>query len=119
MSLKSEIILEWGDGEFLFALKGTQIEELENICGKVGFAAIYQRIQLGMWKWGDLYHVIRLGLIGGGMGAVEAKRKVDMYINVPLAAGPNNPESVAKAVLGAVFMGFEDIPTPGENQAGV
>jgi len=119
---KAEVVLEWADGEYLFALKGAQIEELEQICGKVGFGAIFQRVMLGTWFWGDIYHTVRLGLIGGGMGAVEAKRLTDTYIgrdrpSVPLAAGPNNPESVARAVLGAVMHGFEDIPS-GEAGAG-
>lgn len=118
---KAEIVLEWADGEYLFALRGAQIEELEQVCGKVGFGVIFQRVMLGAWFWGDIYHTVRLGLIGGGMGAVEAKRLTDMYIgrdkpSMPLANGPNNPESVARSVLGAVMHGFEDIPS-GEAQA--
>lgn len=119
---KAEVILEWADGEYLFALKGKEIEELQQICGKVGFGAIFQRVSLGQWFWGDLYHTIRLGLIGGGMGAVEAKRLTDMYISqekpsAPLIRGPNSPETVAIAVLRAVMHGFEDISS-GEAQAG-
>lgn len=121
-NLKAEVVLEWGDGEYAFALKGAQIEELEQVCGKVGFGVIFQRVMLGTWFWADIYQTVRLGLIGGGMGAVEAKRLTDTYIgrekpNVPLAAGPNNPESVARAVLGAAMHGFEDIPS-GEAMAG-
>lgn len=119
---KAEIALEWGGGEHLFSLKGAQIEELEQVCGKAGFGVIFQRVMLGTWFWGDIYHSVRLGLIGGGMGAVEAKRLTDMYIGkdkpgVPLANGPNSPESIARAVLGAVMHGFEDIPS-GEAVAG-
>lgn len=119
---KAEVMLEWGDGEYLFALRGKEIEELEQVCGKIGFGAIYQRVSLGTWFWGDLYHIIRLGLIGGGMGAVEAKRLTEMYAGkdrpaVPLAAGPNSPESVANAILRAVMHGMEDIE-PGEAPAG-
>jgi hypothetical protein len=118
MSLKAEVTLTWGDGEYLFALKGAQIEELERISEKVGFGAIYQRVALGVYKWSDLYNVIRLGLIGGGMGAVEAKKKTDFYIQAPLEAGPDSPLSVAKAVLGAVMFGFEDLQSSGEAEAG-
>lgn len=119
---KAEVILEWGGGEHVFALKGAQIEELEQVCGKVGFGAIFQRVMLGVWFWGDIYHTVRLGLIGGGMGAVEAKRLTDAYIGkdkpgIPLAHGPNNPEGIARAVLGAVMHGFEDLPE-GEAPAG-
>jgi len=124
-SLRAEIVLEWGDGEYAFALRGKEIEELEHICGKVGIGAIYQRVMLGVWFFNDLYHTVRLGLIGGGMGAVEAKRLTDMYIGrekpAVLVTGPNNPETVAKAVLNAAFHGVGDIdagePKAGENPA--
>lgn len=114
----STLTIDWADGTYAFALKGKQIEELERVCGKIGFGAIYQRIMLGVWFYADLYHTIRLGLIGGGMGAVEAEAKCKMYVDgVPMVAGPNSPESVAKAILASVMIGFEDFP-PGEQQAG-
>ena len=117
MSLKAEVTLTWGDGTYPFALKGAQIEELERQCGKIGIGAIFQRIALGTYFWRDVRETIRLGLIGGGMGAVEALRKVDTYIDAPVEAGPNSPVMVAKAVLGAVFVGLEHI-SPGEPLAG-
>lgn len=102
---KAEVTLEWADGEYLFALKGKQIEELQAVC-KCGFGGIYRRIMAGDWYYGDVYHTIRLALIGGGMGAVEANRKCEMYVDgVALAAGPNNPLFVAQAILGASVMG--------------
>lgn len=115
-NLKAEITLEWADKEYLFALKGKEIEELEHVCGKVGFGAIFQRISMGVWFWGDLYHTIRLGLIGGGLGAVEAKRLTEMYVGqgvlaVPLAAGPNSPEQVALAIITAAMTGIPDLKT--------
>lgn len=124
MGLKAEVVLEWGGGEHLFALKGKEIEELQSVCGKIGFAAIYQRVMVGQWFWADLYHTIRLGLIGGGMGQVEAKRLTDFYMGSeagenrsPLAAGPNSPVSVARAIMVAVMNGMDDIPT-GESAPG-
>lgn len=117
MSLKPEIVLRWGDGEFLFRLNGKEIEELQKICGNVGFGAIYQRVARGEWFWNDIYNIIRLGLIGGGLGAVEAKQKTDMYCGrekatIPLL-GANNPVDVAASVIGVAMHGFEDLP-PGE-----
>lgn len=120
-NLKAQVVLEWGDGEYVFALRGKEIEELEQVCGKVGFGVIFQRVMFGAWFWADLYHTVRLGLIGGGLGPVEAKRLTDMYIGQTKAeaplTGPNSPESVAQAVLSAVMHGFEDIPS-GEAVAG-
>jgi hypothetical protein len=120
MSLKAEITLEWGDDEYLFALKGAEIEELQHQCGKVGFGVIFERVNLGGWFWSDIYHIIRLGLIGGGMGAVDAKRKVDFYMGaspVPLARGPDNPLLVAKSILAATMVGVGDLE-PGEGKPG-
>lgn len=118
MNTKAEVTLEWADGEYLFALKGAQIEELEEKCGNVGIGLIYQRVKLGSYRYVDLYHTIRLGLIGGGMGAVEAKRLVDRYApgTVPIESGPNSPFSVASAILGVVFHGMEKLP-PGKAEA--
>lgn len=115
-NLRAEVTLEWGDGVYRFALKGKEIEELEFLCG-AGFGVVYQRVTLGAWAYKDLYQTIRLGLIGGGMGAVEAKRLTDLYIQQPLVAGPNSPESVAGAVLGAIMVGVADLP-PGKTEGG-
>lgn len=121
MSLKPEVVLRWADGEFLFRLNGKEIEELQKVCGNVGFAEIYARIAHGKWFWADIYHTIRLGLIGGGMGAVDAKQKTDMYCGrekaaVPLLQGQDSPVNVAATVIGVAMHGFEDLP-PGEAQA--
>lgn len=118
MTLKAEVILEWGDGEYLFALKGAQIEELQRVCGDVGFGLIFQRVSLGQFFYGDIKHTIRLGLIGGGMGAVEAMRLVNAYMGpvepLPLVSGPNNPLQLAKAILGAAMVGLETLDKPKE-----
>lgn len=121
MSLRPEIVLAWGDGEYLFRLNGREIEELQKVCGNIGFGALAERIVRGHWFWGDLYHIVRLGLMGGGMGAVEAKNLTDMYIGrtrgeIPLVAGPNNPATVAVSIIGATMHGWEDLP-PGEADA--
>jgi len=121
MSKSAEVVLEWADGTFLFALKGKQIEELQSVTNSA-FGVIVQRVFLGTWFFGDLKHTIRLALMGGGMGAVEATRKVEMYVGgaelcVPLDDGPNSPAQVAKAILGAVMFGLKDI-SPGEAEAG-
>lgn len=117
MSLKPEIVLRWADGDYLFRLNGREIEELQKVCGNVGLGAIYNRVAHGDWFWGDIYHIIRLGLIGGGMGAIDAKQKTDMYCGREKAAvpllGQDNPVNVAATVIGVTMHGFEDLP-PGE-----
>lgn len=112
---KAEIALEWADGEYLFALKAKQIEELQAVC-KAGFGTIYKRVMDGNWYYEDIHNTIRLGLIGGGMGAVEAKRITTMYTEgVPLLHGPNSPLLVAQSIMGASIMGISTLP-PGETR---
>ncbi len=119
MTLKGEVELEWADGEFLFALRGAQIEELQRVCGDVGFGVIYQRVMLGAWSFSDIKHTVRLGLIGGGMDPIEARRKVDAYVVPPLVNGPNNPEKLARAILQAAMHGVDTLDTPpGESEPG-
>ena len=115
---KPEVVLEWANGEYLFALRGAQIEALESECfnpesGKpgIGLAAIFTRVFGMAWYRADLMNTIRLGLVGGGMGAVEATRLVRDYAEtVPLSSntpgfGPNSPLSVAQSILAAAVIG--------------
>lgn len=128
MSLTNRIVLEWGDGEYEFALNGKEVRELQKVCGvydkdgvlrPVGFGAIYQRLALGVWLDEDIHHSIRLGLIGGGMSFVDAKRKAEMYAAPPYRAGvKGGAEQVALAVVGAAMHGLEEIAPSGERSAG-
>ena len=126
MTISNKVVLEFGGGEYAFALNGKQVEELQKLCGSpnkegvlvpVGFGLIYQRAALGAWFHGDIYHSIRLGLEGGGMGAVDARRVADMYAVPPYRSGViGGPEMTAQAIIRAAMHGFEDLP-PGEAQA--
>lgn len=121
MSKKPEIELEWADGTYLFALRAVQVEELEAISKNprvpdkvgIGFGAIYQRVFSGEWYDSDLYNIVRLGLIGGGMGAIDAKRMCETYVhNAPRVGGLHNmtkdsPLAVAQAVLIATIVGID------------
>ena len=134
MVKRADVMLEWADGTHLFALKGKQIEELEAICFNpgtgtkgIGLGAIYMRVMGGAWHRSDLREVIRLGLIGGGMGAVEAERRCRTYVDdVPLAETmadgasrltPDSPLAVAQAILSAAVVGVER-SEPGESRPG-
>lgn len=89
---RSGIIDEpWGDGTYRFRLAYAQLEELEGKCG-AGTYEIYARLaprtdMLGRvveapgWHIADLFHTIRLGLIGGGMAANEALKLVLKYFD--------------------------------------
>lgn len=134
MVTQPEIVMEWANGEYLFALRGAQIEALEAECinpdtgkGGIGIAAIFSRLMGMSWYRSDLTNIIRLGLIGGGMGAVEALRLVRDYAEtVPLSSltpgvGANSPLTVAQAVITAAVAGIpksdetgKETETPGE-----
>jgi hypothetical protein len=72
-----EIIKQWAGEDRPFNLSFGGLMDLEEACGKVGFGEIYLRIARGSYFVRDVYHTIRLGLIGGGMTSTEAKRLMD------------------------------------------
>lgn len=116
-----QIVLKWADGKnYPFNLRMKELEELERIFG-MGWGAIFQNLMLGTFKIAMLKDIPRLGLIGGGMGAVEAAELVDMYIGrdrieVPLEKGPNSPLNLSIAIAKHVMYGMPE-PSPGEAKA--
>lgn len=94
----------FGDGDHLFRLRLKQLAELEEKCG-AGIGTIYRRLATGGWYIADCVETIRLGLVGGGMGAHEAYNLVQRY-------GEELPKealwTTAFAVAGACMVGFDD-----------
>ena len=118
MVARADIVLEWAGGEHLFALRSREVETLESECSNpetgrkgVGFGLIWARVMGGRWYLSDIYNIIRLGLIGGGMDPVEARRLVSSYVEgFPISGNPPKPGcplSVAQAVLAAAIVGVE------------
>lgn len=100
----AEIIREWAGAERPFNLSFGGLMDLEEACGKTGFGEIYLRIGRHCYFARDIYHTIRLGLIGGGMTAVEAKRLMDdRFDAVPMAVRAE----IALDVLLAVMEGIK------------
>lgn len=118
-NLSAEVVLPFGDGEHLFALKFKQIEHLEKACnapiGDIASRVISMRPYLN-----DIYQVILLGLEGGGMPPTQAKVMMDRYFDGrPIAAlnDPHSPLATAAKVLSAAWFGMEDLSS-GEAEAG-
>jgi hypothetical protein len=143
-----EVLLEFGDGEYLFRLGLKQIAELQEKCGS-GLGVIFARVIRGRieispsktlgvpthgeWKYEDLRETIRLGLIGGGAGTVAdrevkvtamlAKTLVERYIDdIP----KREAWTIAAAILTACIEGYtpsddtaEDEEEPGKDVATV
>lgn len=103
---RCRIDLDWADGTYPFCLPLAQLEELQALCD-AGPLVIARRLENGDWSHRDIYHTIRLGLIGGGMPPVDALRKTRVYVlerpwleNVPAAI----------AVLQVTLVGKPDEP---------
>lgn len=125
MSRSASIILDWADGTYPFALKIEQLIELQEKCDAGPWyvrwaleAAVLAR-SVGMAPPRDMSiayvtEPIRLGLIGGGMEAVEAMKKVRAYV------GPGQlSENIATAysIVGVALQGADD-DTPEKSAAG-
>lgn len=128
---------DFAGAERHFRLGFGEILDLEEACGKVGFGAIFVRLSTHAYHAGDVRHVLRYGLRGGGTPLAEATRLVDermpvagltylhgIAIEVMLSVlegvpensdGPaevNDPEKPMDA--GAIFAGFAQMGIPPE-----
>lgn len=120
---KTSVEIQWANGDYSFALKAKQIEELEHLCdagiGRIAMA-VFSKVD---YKFKYLREAIRLGLIGGGVAPVEAKRLVEMYVDDEPIDPVDNLSSTFKtacAIYQAVYFGFEQLPEalePGEAEA--
>ncbi len=109
---RCSVVLEWADGSFTFALPLAQLEELQTICD-AGPMLIAQRLEHGLWTSKEVYHTLRLGLIGGGMAPADALRKTRLYV---LERPWLENVLPALTVLQAVLVGKPDEPV-GKSQA--
>ena len=71
--------LTWADGDYRFCLPMAQLEELQTLCD-AGPLVIADRLEHGRWKTQDVFHTLRLGLIGGGMEVVPALKLCRSYV---------------------------------------
>ncbi|SIT74755.1 gene transfer agent family protein [Pontibaca methylaminivorans] len=120
MSRNAETTLDWADGTYRFRLSIEQLAELQEKCGAGPWyiqwaleAGALARVA-GVAPPKDLAapyvtETIRLGLIGGGMDAISALKKVRAYCGEGQLA-QNVP--TAYAILGVALQGApEDEPT--------
>lgn len=125
MSRKAEVSLDWADGTYPFALKIDQLAELQDECD-AGPWYIQWSLQVAVFAASSgmappkdmspayVVETIRLGLIGGGMSAIEALKKVRAYV------GPGQLHeniSTAYAIIGAALQGVPE-DEPEKPQAG-
>lgn len=116
MSRLAETTLDWADGTYKFALKIDQMAELQEKCDAGPWyiqwalgAALLAR-ESGFpppreMRVEYVSEVIRLSLIGGGMDALQALKKVRSYAG---AGQINENIAHAYAVIGVLLMGAPD-----------
>lgn len=118
MGASTVIVLDWADGQYTFKLAGKQIEELQRLCGSgptepIGIGTIANRVFNQQFFWADVYHTIRLALIGGGMPPVRAQQLVDTYIDGKALGDPNDPSSplrTTQAIYEDLFFDLGNLP---------
>lgn len=107
----------FGGEERTFAFNLNEIEELQRQCGDVGIGTIVDRVMNMQFFIGDVYHTIRLGLIGGGeMAPTRAKELTDLNVIGKALANPDDPSSplaVVRIILGSIMFGV----APAEDDA--
>jgi len=100
----AETFAEWAGALRRFDLPFGQVLDLEEACGKTGIGLIYQRLVRAEFYVRDVFHVLRQGLIGGGMAPAEAERLLrDRFDAIPLLG---NAELACTILLG-LFAGVD------------
>lgn len=110
MSADGSIELPFGDGRHLFRLAIGEWRELAEL-RKLGPRRLYDRVRTGDWFVDDLYHVIRMALIGGGMAKTDALRLTETYFGEWLRGkGLYSAEGLVIVIMGAALAGMETEP---------
>lgn len=80
--MREPLLMVWPGGEHEFALRMGEWRALQEACS-AGPEELFNRIRLGKWKTDDFTHILRIGLIGGGMPQQEARAAImgviDLY----------------------------------------
>lgn len=127
MSSDASVELPWGDGEpRKYRLAFGEIEELQEKTARLtpdkdgkpfatipGPLMLYEGLCSGKWLAGDVFHTLRLGLIGGGMTPFAARGLLDRH----LFRRPLEDAEAAASVLKAFLEGAKDDPLPKQTAA--
>lgn len=73
--------MEWAGKERLFRLTLGDVLDLEQACGGDAVGSIFRRVSTGLFRVDDIYHTIRLALIGGGLKKVEVKQLMEAHFD--------------------------------------
>lgn len=79
MSRDASITLTWADSDYTFRLPWAQLEMLQEAT-EAGPWVVLERLAYKTCKVGDISHVLRCGLIGGGIEPAKAVTLVREYV---------------------------------------
>lgn len=105
MSRDASIMLTFHDGEeYVFRLAWGQLIKLQESrsCGPF---VVLDRLHMNTWLVEDITEVVRLGLIGGGMDDIKAKKMVREYIE---ERSPFKSLELATKIIDAGVLGAPD-----------
>ncbi len=112
MSRDGSTTLTWADGDYAFRLGWGELEMLQEATD-AGPWVVLARLEARQCRVGDISHVIRLGLIGGGMEPAKALGLVRQYVE---ARPPAENLLHAQAILSVALLGAPEEPV-GEDGA--
>lgn len=111
MRAAEEIV--WAGGEHSFRLGIGELRAIEQACD-AGVSVVLFRLLGSQWKVDDVVSPIRLGLVGGGMAEIEAKKLVGKITGETSLY----ELSVTAADILRRFIMWDDGDAPGEQKAG-
>lgn len=101
----SETVIEWAGKERLFRLTMGGVLDLEQAVGE-GIGKIFVRLSSGQFSVRDVHETMRLGLIGGGLGVLDAKRLLDAHFETRPGGYMENA-TIAATILTDLMTGIE------------
>lgn len=117
MSRDASVTLDWAGGVDHFRLAWGELAALQEACD-CGPYVLLTRLNDGSWRLGDLSHVIRMGLIGGGMAPTDALKKVRSHVEArpPMESLPLARTLMMAACIGAPEEQLEKKPEAPDRQ---
>lgn len=114
MSVANGEELVWAGGEHRFFLGIGELRALQKAVD-AGPMWVYGRLMSQQWLVDDVYEVVRLGLIGGGLPEADARKLVNQHL-ASSAGGFYRHVVLAANILRISVIGDEDDPV-GETTA--
>ena len=106
MSRDASVALDWADGTYTFRLPWAELEKLQEAVD-AGPWVVLERLVTRQCRVGEISHVIRLGLIGGGLEPVRALTLTRQYVE---ARPPGENLIHAQVILSIALHGPPDEP---------